>query len=219
MQVTPHKMQVRRTARYYTLGSPGTEKTTVWFVLHGYGQLAHYFIQNFSTVAGEGTLVVAPEGLSRYYLDAQYQRVGASWMTKEDRLMEIEDYVAYLDQLHDLILEPLKGQQVNVNVLGFSQGVPTAWRWVKHGNVEPTELVFWAGNVPEEKPDEINQRLVRTRVWFAWADEDEFITPEMVEASRNMVGQLRTVVEWLPYTGTHRIVPGALAMLQERMKG
>jgi dienelactone hydrolase len=218
MEIQSHSLKVERTARYFKIGSAGKEKTTVWFVLHGYGQLASFFLRNFEPLAGEGSLVVAPEGLSRYYLDPQYGRVGASWMTKEDRQSEIDDYVAYLDKLHDLILAPLQGQQVSVNLLGFSQGVPTAWRWAKHGNIHADELVFWAGMAPEENPDELSRRLVRTRVWFAWADEDEFITQEMAQVSRKNVHALNTLVEDLPYAGTHRIERDALDELMRRMR-
>src|ERR1051325_10016453 len=47
--------------------------------------------------------LVAPEGLSRFYLSerATERRVGASWMTREDRLAEIADYLGYLDAVYD----------------------------------------------------------------------------------------------------------------------
>ncbi|MCY7356827.1 MAG: phospholipase, partial [Rudanella sp.] len=45
-----HHLSVQRTARYYTLGDFTEQTTDLWFVLHGYGQLAKYFIRRFDVV-------------------------------------------------------------------------------------------------------------------------------------------------------------------------
>src|SRR5258705_7905505 len=92
-------MTVSRMARYFTIGRPDRE---VWFVLHGYGQLAARFLSRFEPLDDGGRLIVAPEALSRFYLteDSAERRVGASWMTREDRLTEIEDYVQYLEAVY-----------------------------------------------------------------------------------------------------------------------
>ena len=48
-EVSEHHLSVARTARYYTLGEPGA--TEVWFVCHGYGQLAGRFLRRFEPIA------------------------------------------------------------------------------------------------------------------------------------------------------------------------
>ncbi len=105
-------IRVPRTARYRVLGDP-ERAAEVWFVLHGYGQLAERFVARFQALPGlaEGTrAVVAPEALSRFYLDVgggehgADSPVGATWMTREDREHEIRDYVEYLDRLADELL-------------------------------------------------------------------------------------------------------------------
>src|SRR5712691_3738407 len=93
---------VTRTARYFTLGGSPREVAEVWFVCHGYGQLAGRFLRHFEPLAGGTRLLVAPEALSRFYVEdttvpARERKVGATWMTREDRLSEIDDYVRYLD--------------------------------------------------------------------------------------------------------------------------
>ena len=90
-------IRVERTARFHVLGDIRTCRE-LWVVVHGYGQLGRYFLNNFTGME-EGRCIVAPEGLSRFYLDAEHSRVGATWMTREDRLHEIEDHIAYLDRL------------------------------------------------------------------------------------------------------------------------
>jgi predicted esterase len=90
-------------ARYYSSGEITTNTKDVLFILHGYGQLAQYFIRKFAALETKDVVVIAPEGLSRFYLEPiegagrKTNRVGATWMTKEDRLVDIENYVNYLD--------------------------------------------------------------------------------------------------------------------------
>jgi len=76
-----HHFTVARTARYEQLGEPSAATRQLWLVAHGYGQLAEYFIRHFKAVYAAdpaGTVVVAPEALSRFYLAGNGGRVGAS---------------------------------------------------------------------------------------------------------------------------------------------
>ena len=123
-------LEVTRTARYWTLGPDGPNRTGTLYALHGYGQLAEYFIRKFQPLADEGWRVVAPEGGHRFYLQGTEGRVGASWMTREDRLLDIKDYVLFLDQLRSAMGHAVEGPDV---MLGFSQGVATAMRWMALG--------------------------------------------------------------------------------------
>ena len=99
MAAEAHHFTVPRTARYWTAGPPPTEALGTLYVLHGYGQLAQFFVRKFQAAADSGWHVVAPEGGHRFYLKGTSGRVGASWMTREDRLSDIDDYVAFLDAL------------------------------------------------------------------------------------------------------------------------
>ena len=150
-----HHLSVSRTARYYTLGDAGAHVSEVWIVCHGYGQLARAFLASFERVASPTRLIVAPEALSRFYLDRsalpndQPPRVGATWMTREDRDHEIADQVAYLDALHDLV-RPAAPAAVRLRVLGFSQGVATVARWLALGRARADELILWAGAFPPD---------------------------------------------------------------------
>ncbi|HNC31872.1 MAG TPA: radical SAM protein, partial [Cyclobacteriaceae bacterium] len=55
--------------RYFKLGEINSDTRAVWFVLHGYGQLAQYFLRKFKSLEAHGICVIAPEGLSHYYLE------------------------------------------------------------------------------------------------------------------------------------------------------
>ena len=89
-----HQIKFPRTAHYYTHGAAPVDCQHLLFVLHGYGQLASKMIYKFDQLDAN-YLVVAPEGFSRFYWNEKRGIVGASWMTKLDRLEEIEDYSNY----------------------------------------------------------------------------------------------------------------------------
>src|SRR5467141_3346918 len=154
-----HHFSTPRSARYFTLGS-AEEAADLWFVCHGYGQLASRFLERFRVVAAERRCIVAPEGLSRFYLTESptERRVGASWMTREDRLHEIDDYVHYLDAVYDNITLP----NARVTALGFSQGSATVCRWAAFGSTRIERLIVWGGEVP---PDlDLSQRKTAERL-------------------------------------------------------
>lgn len=130
-------------------GEPGPAVNDVWFICHGYGQLAGDFIREFGPIATRERLIVAPEALSRFYVTTAEgfhgtdTPVGATWMTREDRDEEIRDYVAYLDALYDEIFASMNRDRVRVTVLGFSQGGATANRWVTRGHARADRLIMW----------------------------------------------------------------------------
>src|SRR2546425_7671757 len=145
-----HHLIVPRSARYFTLGELGPGTRDVWFVCHGYGQLAGRFLRQFEPLMDGTRFVVAPEGLSRFYLESgrgRNEKVGASWMTREDRLSEIADYVRYLDALQAEILRDVDPGTVGGHLLGFSQGTATESRWTALGGLRAERMLFWSVEV------------------------------------------------------------------------
>lgn len=143
-------IEVRKTARFFTLGKLSKNTKEVWIVLHGYGYHAGYFIERFVPIAGEDMFIIAPEGLSRYYKDGFSGKVGASWMTKEAREEEISDYVNYLNVLAKDIFTKVDRADVKLNILGFSQGSSTMVRWLNDRTVKADHLIVWCGKVPDD---------------------------------------------------------------------
>ena len=167
-----HHLQVQRTARYHVLGDIRSAKA-LWIVVHGYGQLARFFLNNFEGLEDD-LCIVAPEGLSRFYLGPEHSRVGATWMTREDRLHEIEDHVAYLDQLVAALMKEAPAG-VPINALGFSQGVATVARWAIKGNTKLDRLVLWAGSIPPELDQEVLRSWRSMKVDLVMGEKDEII--------------------------------------------
>lgn len=209
-----HRISVLKTARYFTLGSAKSPVSNVWFVCHGYRQLANHFLQKFSALDDGQTLVVAPEGYHRFYLEGYHGRVGASWMTSEDRLTDIGDYIAYLNHLYDRITDPLRGTDYKVTVLGFSQGTATASRWVSAGNKRVDNLVLWAGRFAEDVVDEqIAFNVQPLGLHTVAGASDEFITQEDLDTHRQWLESKGLQPKHHSFEGPHTINSDALKVL------
>jgi predicted esterase len=202
-----HHVRVSRTARYLSLGDPGPAIREVWFVLHGYGQLAARFLSGFAALADGSRLIVAPEALSRFYLDpAGREKVGASWMTREDRLNEIADYVRYLDAVSAEVLGRLDRGAVRVHVLGFSQGTATASRWAAFGTPRVDRLVLWGGEVP---PDldlaAARERLASLDLELVVGSRDELYTPKVLARDEERLREAGIPHRVIRFQGGHEI--------------
>lgn len=208
-----HHFTASRSARYYTLGPGAAAAREVWFLLHGYGQLAGRFLGAFQSLDDGTRCLVAPEALSRFYLGeatGRHEKVGASWMTREDRLTEIADYVRYLDALHGDVLRG-RGNAGGVRVLGFSQGTATATRWLALGSARVDRLILYGGEVP---PDldlaAARERWDRTEVTLVAGSHDSYITPKILARDE---GRLRAHgIEYRVerFDGGHEVLPEVL---------
>ena len=213
-----HRLTVSRSARYYTLGQAGRSLREAWFLCHGYGELAQPFLRRFESLDDGTRLLVAPEGLSRFYLDSsggrQAARVGASWMTREDRDAEISDYLAYVDAVRDQCLaSPTHG--VTIRILGFSQGAATAARWAAHGRVAPAEVILYGGILPPElEPRVLKARHAGLRITYVVGDRDDFLdhASQATQAATCEAAGLITRV--IRFEGGHRIDTSALRQLE-----
>ena len=205
-----HHIRVRRSARYHVLGDPASAQA-IWIVLHGYGQLARYFLNKFEGIAPD-VAFVAPEGLSRFYLDEGHQRVGATWMTREDREMEITDQREYLDSLVEELRKT--NQTVPVKVLGFSQGVATACRWSLGGRTRVSRLVLWAGSIPPEPPTNmLGQGWADIRVDIVLGTSDPYQGDKELQATTARLDMAGVQHEVHRFTGGHTLEPVLLARL------
>lgn len=215
---------VSRVARYYTLGPAAIDAAEAWFVLHGYRQLAGRFMRRFEALDDGTRRIVAPEALSRFYVDdtsgphGPGSRVGASWMTREDREREIADYIAYLDAVasRELAGGRRAPGPVKVVVLGFSQGAATASRWAVHGELEPDELMLWSGLLAHDLDrDRGAERLRDTRVSFVAGGDDRFRNDAALEEQAAWLREAGVGCRVVDYDGGHRLDPDTLLRLAQ----
>ncbi|HSJ12976.1 MAG TPA: dienelactone hydrolase family protein [Longimicrobiales bacterium] len=216
-----HHLAVRRTARYYSLGDATARE--LWFVVHGYSQLAGRFIRRFRDIDDARRLVVAPEALNRYYFEsapgahAADAGVGATWMTREDRLVEIGDYVAYLDTLHRHVAGALAAPPERIVALGFSQGAATVARWAAQGAARIDHVVLWAGYLPPEL--EPAPGLFRgARLTWMLGRDDPYTPASKVGAISAQLHAAGLAHELRFYDGGHRVEPAALRALAAALR-
>lgn len=197
-----------RHARVGILGDPG-DAHEAWLVLHGYGMTARGILHWFGEALRPGRVLVAPEGLSRFYREAKGLRtVGASWMTREDREREIADQHAYLDAVAE---RWLTGRR-RVEVHGFSQGVATGCRWVT-ARRRVDRLVGWGSPTPPDVAPEAYRGRLAAPLLLVIGERDGHFPPATVEADaeRLRAGGVSVVVR--RFEGGHGIDRGVLAEL------
>lgn len=212
-----HTLAVSRTAHYYTLGTPGAHIRHYWLVCHGYAQLADELLAAFTPIAEADTLIVAPEGLNYFYKKGFGGAPGATWMTRQHRLDEIHDYVAYLQQLHVTILAQLP-EKVQVTLFGFSQGVATVTRWAIQQNPHCHNVVWWAGLPPDDEQAATAALFLKDkRRFFCYGTQDPFLTPDRMGLFAEYRAHLGLDLEWLEFEGEHTVEAAALRQLRERL--
>lgn len=198
----------------------------VWVALHGYGQLAGRFIRHLAPLADGTRVIVAPEALSRFYLDhpakagSAHARVGATWMTREDREAEIADQVEYLDAVCDAVLAPLGDTPPPVHVLGFSQGVATATRWLAHARTRAAQVVLWSGRIPADLfPLAAESPLRAARIDVVTGAEDALATAAVLEEQRDLVARNMLAVTAHQHAGGHHIDTPTLVAIAGAFQG
>lgn len=195
-------------APYYTLNQLTEHTERVWVIFHGYGQLAQFFIKKFEGLDPKKNFIVAPQGLSKYYLEGFYGRVGASWMTKEDRLTEIENQYSYIQSVlsHAGVIG---NENQKLSYFGFSQGTATMGRFAAHVKLPFEKMVIWAGTFPPDtSPEDWSFLSGKEQVQYYTSKEDPFFKEGMIE-HQNVVLQkamkVKPELHW--YEGGHKVIP------------
>jgi predicted esterase len=206
-----HHIKVQRSARYFVVGEPGANTREVWFVLHGYAQLAAQFAGVFEPLSNAERVIVAPEALSRFYLDEPAKRhgpdspIGAGWMTREDRLNEIDDYVRFLDAVAGEVLGAMKTKP-RVVLLGFSQGVATACRWAALGDTRFQRVILWGGALAADMPAERGDQLwYGAQVQLVGGKNDPIVPSTFMDKERKSLVARGVSAELVEFDGGHSL--------------
>ncbi|WP_027420632.1 alpha/beta hydrolase [Crocinitomix catalasitica] len=188
--------------RYTTFGNPEKADTLI-IALHGYGQLATYFIRKFYTLNPDKYFIICPEAPHRFYLKASSGRVGASWMTKEDRLVDIRHYITYLNALGDDINRKYTFDQYIL--IGFSQGGATASRWLANTAIKFDTFILWAAVFPPDLEDHQHAKFKSNQNYFVYGDDDIYITDEQALLQKNKLKEIGLNFELIKFSGKHDI--------------
>ncbi len=195
-------IEIKKTARYFTIGKRSKQTKDVWFIIHGYAQLAKNILEKFEGLESDEILFVAPEGLNKFYSRGFAGNPVASWMSSEDRLNEIKDYCAFLNQLY-VSFELEKNPQININVFGFSQGVTTASRWIMSNNFRFNKFVLYAGEIAKEYHQYLPVRLANIPSVFVRGNADSLVAEERIENLMRLY--INTKHKLINFDGGHEV--------------
>lgn len=228
---TMHRLTVARTARYATVGASPAQTTQLWVAFHGYGHRAADFVASLVDVVPSHARVVAPEGLSRFYLEmprpdgGHLARTGASWLTRDDREDELRDALA---MLHAVVAREYaavvhaRGERPALCVLGFSQGVAMSMRWVAEATRNPAlgaqahvhRHVLWAGGLAHDVSDEaLRDAWHHTQIDVVWGSRDKFVSESAQATVRARFASIGVTPDARTFEGGHRLDAPLLGMM------
>ena len=200
--IMEHSIEISKKARWFHIGEVPQEGKEVIIVLHGYGQHPAYMLSGLRRLEHKGRAICAPEGLSRFYVKGFDGKVGASWMTRDDRTSEINDHLAYLNKWwNSLNID----EAVSVTLIGFSQGVATAARWLGDG-MKVDKVIFSSGTLPTEWTQ--NKPLLDKRIneiHIIRPQDDEFYPLDIHKKEVKLLRDLGFNVFSHKPNGTHQL--------------
>jgi|TARA_B110000263_G_scaffold202610_1_gene182392 predicted esterase len=216
--INTHQISFKSSSSYisYNKLSPKTE--SIWFVFHGYGQLSRYFIRRFDVLDKEKNYIIAPQGLSKFYLDKEYKNVGASWLTHEENEMDLLNQQNYLTELFNELKLEIDFSKIKVNFFGFSQGVSVFTRFLMKYDLKIDNLIFWSGWVPDEF-FKINKSVIdKTNIYFVIGNEDQYYdNPILKEYIKKFKIMLDKKIDFNVFDGGHVVDRKILKKINEKL--
>lgn len=202
-------LEVRIEAAYYTLNELTETTERVWLVFHGYGQLAQFFIKKFEGLDPKKNFIIAPQGLSKFYQKGFYGRVGASWMTKEDRLTDIANQYKYIQRVLEEVGDISAKRLI---YFGFSQGTATMSRFAGWSKLAFEKMLIWAGTFPPDiDPAAFNFMSGSEDITYFTSREDPFFEESMIENQNKVVkATMKKEPNLVWYEGGHTVIPRLL---------
>lgn len=193
------------TNSYSTLNSLSSSTKNVWFVCHGMGYLSRYFLKYFDELNAEENYIIAPQAQSKYYTPPKFKHVGASWLTKENTVKETENVMHYFDAVFKVEQIP---KDVNLIVLGYSQGVSVALRYVAKRQLKCSHIAILSGGIPKELVAEDFKFLNRnTKISLIYGTKDEYLNEDRILLEKNRVFELfgHVDLQIIPFEGLHEV--------------
>ena len=196
-------------------GAPGPAPLLVGF--HGYGEGAEAQLARMRSIPGAGRWrLVAIQALHRFYQRRENQVV-ASWMTRQDRELAIEDNLAYVTAVVDAVTREFPGAPRLV-ISGFSQGVAMLFRAAAASARAVDGVIAAGGDIPPELDAAAAGRAGRALV--CRGIRDEWYTQAIFERDLARLQDARVTVTPLVFDGGHEwpdaVGEAASSFLRER---
>ncbi|EGV44982.1 esterase [Bizionia argentinensis JUB59] len=204
MNLTEKEISYTTTNSYATLNTLTASTKNVWFVCHGMGFLSRYFLRYFQALSAEENYIIAPQAQSKYYIPPKFKHVGSSWLTKENTVKETENIMRYFDSVLEAEAIP---EDVNLIVLGYSQGVSVATRYLVKRQLKCAQLVLHSGGIPKELTEnDFDYLSETTKVSLIYGDSDEYLNDERMNYEEKRAQELfGKRLQLVPFQGKHEV--------------
>lgn len=187
---------------YSCLNILNTDTEHIWFVCHGMGYLSRYFLKYFKGLDAKRNYIIAPQAPSKYYLGPKFKHVGASWLTKENTAVETENIMRYFDAIFEAEEIPKDKKLI---VLGYSQGVSVAMRYMTKRQLQAEILVIHSGGIPNELTSE-DFNFFEGKVKLIYGTDDEYLYETRLKTETEKAEKLfGNQLEIIPFDGKHEV--------------
>ena len=213
-----HSISFEFSSSYITYNKLTDTTENIWIVFHGYGQLSKYFIRRFDVLDSEKNYIIAPQGLSKFYVDEDYKNVGASWLTKEDRGSDLLNQQKYLIKLMDELKLKIDFSKIKINFFGFSQGVSALTRLLMNYNMKVNNVIIWAGWVPDEFFNINKDVLKDTNLFFVVGNKDKYYNNPIIKGYLKKFKKiLNKEIDYSVFDGGHIVDRKVLKKINEKL--
>jgi predicted esterase len=166
---------------------------------HGYAQNAEDMLAELDRIPGsDAWTLVSVQALHRFYSRGN-ERVVASWMTREDRELAITDNIVYVDRVVRSLL--VNAPNAPVVLVGFSQGVATAYRTAVLGAHRAQGVIAIGGDIPPELKTAPADRF--PAVLIAAGESDPLYTQAKLNADEALLVSIGVRHDVYRYPGAH----------------
>jgi predicted esterase len=173
-----HTIEARTHGRY--LVEPRDELSPLLVGFHGHAENAEIMLDSLRAISeGDAWSLLSVQALHRFY--TKRGDVVATWMTKQDRELEIADNTAYVWSVVERVRREYSVRRPVV-LAGFSQGVAMAYRAAAAGECDG--LIILAGDVP---PDVVPRAAMLPPILLGRGKADDWYTEEKAVADRQVL--------------------------------
>jgi predicted esterase len=203
-------IDLQLTAAYETYGMLSDTTETIIMAFHGYGELVRYFIRKFDFLDEAKHYVIAPQGLSKFYMN-KHTRVGASWMTKENRELDLKNQLHYIQTVFETETKGVNWNNKKLIIFGFSQGAATVSRWAATHKIPFDKLIVCGGQLGYELTA-ADFDFVKTdaQTIALLGDNDQFYNGDNVQKMKDGFKTVFPKGEFQIFEGKHEVLRAVL---------
>ena len=215
MNSTEKEIVYKISNSYSTLNKLTSKTKNVIFACHGMGYLSRYFLKYFNGLNTDDNYIITPQAQSKYYVAPKMKHVGASWLTKENTIMETDNVMNYFDS----VFKSENIENMNLIFLGYSQGVSVAMRYLAKRKIMISKLLLMSGGIPKElSPEDFKYLKNKAKIYYIYGDKDEYINCEFLKSEKNKIEHLFSNINYIPFKGNHEIKTDIIELIIDKKK-